>query len=178
MLARRVGIIDAVLAVMRAHVADAGVSEQACRVMEIVCDDHSACCRRSMCPSSLMFCHTSNGQSCACRLQLRFRLLNLLTASDRVPESAIDALAAVLRAHAYNTSVSMAACKAMTNICKRNCTRFDCSLLDCCYLAPDFAGRVGVIEAVLAVMMAHVDNAGVSEAVCSAIGRLCLNGAH
>ena len=40
-LARKAGAIDAVVAAMRAHVGNAGVSEQACRAMDIVCTNNS-----------------------------------------------------------------------------------------------------------------------------------------
>ena len=37
------------------------------------------------------------------------------------------------------------------------------------------AGKAGAIDAVVAAMRAHVDNAGVSEPACGALSCICLN---
>ena len=42
MLAGKAGAIDAVVTVMRAHVGNAGVSEQACRAMSNICVNKGA----------------------------------------------------------------------------------------------------------------------------------------
>jgi hypothetical protein len=39
------------------------------------------------------------------------------------------------------------------------------------------AGKAGAIDAVVAVMRAHVGNAGVSEPACGAMLNICFNGA-
>jgi hypothetical protein len=38
------------------------------------------------------------------------------------------------------------------------------------------AGKAGAIDAVVAAMRAHVDNAGVSESSCGALNKICFKG--
>ena len=113
-LVEKSGAIEAVVAVMRAHVASADVSEAACRAFINICCNHGSflfdydrCCHG--CPSIAALCR---------------RLRSCLWAGENQAmagkSGAVDALVAAMRAHVDDAGVSENACWALFNICASN----------------------------------------------------------
>ena len=90
---------------------------------------------------------------------------------DDADTSAVDALVSVLRVRVDSAVVSQLACEALCLVCGK-CMRWLLSLVVMFFANRSAPRDISAIYAVVAVMKAHVDNAGVSEEACKALGKI------
>ena len=116
MLARSAGAIDAVVAVMRAHVGNSELMKPACWIVSNIC--------------SLNGAYSNAFFSCCCHVLTTYSTGENAVLAGRA--GVIDALVGVMKAHADNASVLEPACASLNKICIDNGNAGDCDIrYDC-----------------------------------------------
>ncbi len=165
------GAVEAVVAALRAHSANAAVQEQGCWALRNICcnnADNQAKAGGAGAVEAVVAALRTHSANAAVQEQGCRALCNLCTDSaDNKAKAggagAIEAVVAVLRAHGANLSVQEQGCAALVNLC---CDNADNKVK---------AAGAGAIEAVVAAMRAHGSSARVQEHGCAAVGNLCAN---
>ncbi len=149
------GTIDAVVAVMRAQVDESVVCFKACGVIIHLVE---------------------NG--CAVLFNVDYFADKVRALAGRA--GAIDAVVVVMRANISDHELSGMALETIRHLCFRNgialISNVDCVLFVCAVENCVLAVKAGVIDAVLAVMRAHVDDDVLSSKACLTLRSLCWNG--